>query len=265
MHGNPERAHRATTARRGSPRAAAGQHALVEIERWTGPLPPTPRPPPAGDRHETLTGHRPPRAGREARKVRGAHGPHPLPPLPMLGEGDEGCRRARTDEGRFSAGKRSFDKLRMTNCFALRQPNVGRILFPVILTAVERPLAAAIFFVRPSPRTVLLPPRMPNRLPTSASSCSPPSSGAVRCTKSPDRLREAERNQCAATWGWRGRRRDVGRRHAANIARSIPEARLAAVADVRPDAAKAVAAEYGAPKWFTSAEELAADPDVERS
>lgn len=55
----------------------------------------------------------------------------------------------------------------------------------------------------------------------------------------------------------------LGRRHAANIARLIPDARLAAVADVRPDAAKSVAADYGAPKWFTSAEELAADPDVE--
>lgn len=55
----------------------------------------------------------------------------------------------------------------------------------------------------------------------------------------------------------------LGRRHAANIARLIPEARLAAVADVRPEAAKIVAQEYGASRWFTSAEDLAADPDVD--
>ena len=55
----------------------------------------------------------------------------------------------------------------------------------------------------------------------------------------------------------------LGRRHAANLARLIPAARLVAVADVRAEAAKAVATEYGAARWFTTAEELAADPNVE--
>lgn len=55
----------------------------------------------------------------------------------------------------------------------------------------------------------------------------------------------------------------LGRRHAANIARLIPEARLAAVADARPETAKAVAEDLGAPKWYANAEELAADPNVD--
>jgi predicted dehydrogenase len=55
----------------------------------------------------------------------------------------------------------------------------------------------------------------------------------------------------------------LGRRHAANIARLIPAARLVAVADVRAEAAKAVADDLGAPRWYLTADELAADPDVE--
>ncbi|HEU0113254.1 MAG TPA: Gfo/Idh/MocA family oxidoreductase [Thermomicrobiales bacterium] len=55
----------------------------------------------------------------------------------------------------------------------------------------------------------------------------------------------------------------IGRRHAENLARRIPQARLVAVADVNPDAARAVAADFGAGRWFTTAEELAADRDVE--
>lgn len=55
----------------------------------------------------------------------------------------------------------------------------------------------------------------------------------------------------------------LGRRHAANLARRVPGARLVAVADVRADAARAVADEHGAARWYTSADELAADPDVE--
>jgi predicted dehydrogenase len=55
----------------------------------------------------------------------------------------------------------------------------------------------------------------------------------------------------------------LGRRHAANIARLIPAARLVAVAAVRAEAAKAVADDLRAPRWYLTAEELAADPDVE--
>lgn len=55
----------------------------------------------------------------------------------------------------------------------------------------------------------------------------------------------------------------LGRQHAANLARAIPHARLVAVADARPETARAVAADYGAPRWYTTADDLAADPDVE--
>jgi predicted dehydrogenase len=55
----------------------------------------------------------------------------------------------------------------------------------------------------------------------------------------------------------------VGRRHAENIARRIPGARLVAVADAVPETARTVAEELGAPAWYASAEELAAQPDVE--
>ena len=54
----------------------------------------------------------------------------------------------------------------------------------------------------------------------------------------------------------------IGRRHAANLAWRVPRARLVAVADVRSEQARAVAEELGA-KWFGTAEELAAHPDVE--
>ncbi|HET7094115.1 MAG TPA: Gfo/Idh/MocA family oxidoreductase [Thermomicrobiales bacterium] len=55
----------------------------------------------------------------------------------------------------------------------------------------------------------------------------------------------------------------IGRRHAENLARRMPRARLVAVADVNPEAARSVAADLGAARWHTTAEELAADPDVE--
>ncbi|HEY8448135.1 MAG TPA: Gfo/Idh/MocA family oxidoreductase [Thermomicrobiales bacterium] len=55
----------------------------------------------------------------------------------------------------------------------------------------------------------------------------------------------------------------IGRRHAENLAWRIPRARLVAVADARSEVAKAVAEELGAPHWFTTADELAAHPDVE--
>ncbi|MEA2528678.1 MAG: scyllo-inositol 2-dehydrogenase [Thermomicrobiales bacterium] len=55
----------------------------------------------------------------------------------------------------------------------------------------------------------------------------------------------------------------IGRRHAENLARRIPQARLVAVADARPEVAQAVAADLDVPHWFASADELAGHPDVE--
>ncbi|MDQ3412327.1 MAG: Gfo/Idh/MocA family oxidoreductase [Chloroflexota bacterium] len=55
----------------------------------------------------------------------------------------------------------------------------------------------------------------------------------------------------------------IGRQHAANLASLVPRARLVAVADANPEAAQRVAAELAVPAWSTSAEELAANPDVE--
>lgn len=55
----------------------------------------------------------------------------------------------------------------------------------------------------------------------------------------------------------------IGRRHAENLAGRIPDTRLVAVADTRADVAKAVAADLDVPAWFTTADELAAHPDVE--
>jgi predicted dehydrogenase len=55
----------------------------------------------------------------------------------------------------------------------------------------------------------------------------------------------------------------IGRRHAENLARHIPQARLVAVADTRPEVARAVADELNLPQWFATADELAAHPDVE--
>lgn len=55
----------------------------------------------------------------------------------------------------------------------------------------------------------------------------------------------------------------LGRRHAENLARRIGAARLVAVADARPEVARAVAGDLDAPRWYSTAEELAADPEVE--
>jgi predicted dehydrogenase len=55
----------------------------------------------------------------------------------------------------------------------------------------------------------------------------------------------------------------LGRQHAENLAHHIPHTRLVAVADVRAETAEAVAGELGAARHYTTAEELAADPDVE--
>lgn len=55
----------------------------------------------------------------------------------------------------------------------------------------------------------------------------------------------------------------IGRRHAENLAWRLPRARLAAVADANQATARAVADELGAPRWYASADELAADPEVQ--
>src|SRR5690242_1434858 len=55
----------------------------------------------------------------------------------------------------------------------------------------------------------------------------------------------------------------IGRRHAENLALRIPRARLVAVADIDPDVARSVAEQLGALRWHTTADDLAADPDVE--
>jgi len=54
----------------------------------------------------------------------------------------------------------------------------------------------------------------------------------------------------------------IGRRHAENLAWRLPRARLAAVADANPETARRVAEEFDAARWHTSAEALAADPEV---
>lgn len=55
----------------------------------------------------------------------------------------------------------------------------------------------------------------------------------------------------------------IGRRHAENLAWRIPGARLVAVADARPEQARAVAADLAVPRWFATADELAGEPEVE--
>ena len=55
----------------------------------------------------------------------------------------------------------------------------------------------------------------------------------------------------------------LGRQHAENLAHHIPHTRLVAVADVRAETAELVAGELGVAHSYTTAEELAADPDVE--
>ncbi|MGH2559788.1 MAG: Gfo/Idh/MocA family oxidoreductase [Thermomicrobiales bacterium] len=55
----------------------------------------------------------------------------------------------------------------------------------------------------------------------------------------------------------------LGRRHAENLAHRIGCTRLVAVADAVPETARAVAEALDVPRWYTTAAELAADPDVE--
>lgn len=55
----------------------------------------------------------------------------------------------------------------------------------------------------------------------------------------------------------------MGRVHARNIARDVPDARLVAVADVAEEPAKRLAAEYGAPNVFTDYLRLVENREVE--
>lgn len=55
----------------------------------------------------------------------------------------------------------------------------------------------------------------------------------------------------------------LGRMHAENLQRRIHSARVTAIADVRPDVARSVADELGVAKVYASADELAADPEVD--
>jgi predicted dehydrogenase len=55
----------------------------------------------------------------------------------------------------------------------------------------------------------------------------------------------------------------LGRMHAENLQRRIHNARVTAIADVRADVARAVADDLGVSKVYATADEVAADPDVE--
>lgn len=55
----------------------------------------------------------------------------------------------------------------------------------------------------------------------------------------------------------------LGRMHAENLQWRIPNARVTAIADVRSDVANQVASDLGVAKVYATAEEVAADPDVD--
>lgn len=55
----------------------------------------------------------------------------------------------------------------------------------------------------------------------------------------------------------------LGRMHAENLQRRIHNAQVTAIADIRIDVARTVAEELGVPAVYTTADELAADPNVE--
>lgn len=55
----------------------------------------------------------------------------------------------------------------------------------------------------------------------------------------------------------------LGKMHAENLQRRIYNARVTAIADVRADVARSVADELGVAKVYASADEIAADPDVD--
>ena len=56
---------------------------------------------------------------------------------------------------------------------------------------------------------------------------------------------------------------EMGKRHAENLRRLVPEARLVAVADVAADRAKQVAAELEIEHWFGSFEDMLAHKDID--
>jgi inositol 2-dehydrogenase len=55
----------------------------------------------------------------------------------------------------------------------------------------------------------------------------------------------------------------MGRVYAANLAQRVPNARLVAIADLKPELARGFAAEFGIPKWYAGHQELLEDPAVE--
>jgi inositol 2-dehydrogenase len=55
----------------------------------------------------------------------------------------------------------------------------------------------------------------------------------------------------------------MGRVYAADLAQRVPQARLAAVADTRPDVARSFAAEFGVPRWYGSHQDLLADRQID--
>ncbi len=55
----------------------------------------------------------------------------------------------------------------------------------------------------------------------------------------------------------------MGRVYAANLAHSVPNARIVAVADRQAPLAESIAAEYGIPKWYPGHQELLADKEID--
>lgn len=55
----------------------------------------------------------------------------------------------------------------------------------------------------------------------------------------------------------------LGRVYAADLAHRVPNARLAAVADLKPELAESFAAEYDVPRWYTTHEDLIRDSGVD--
>jgi inositol 2-dehydrogenase len=55
----------------------------------------------------------------------------------------------------------------------------------------------------------------------------------------------------------------LGRVYAQDLAQRVPNARLVAVADLKPEVAEGFAGEFGIPKWYRSHQELLDDPQVE--
>lgn len=56
---------------------------------------------------------------------------------------------------------------------------------------------------------------------------------------------------------------EMGKRHAENLRRLVPEASLVAIADVAPERARQVATELEVEKWFSSLDEMLACKEVD--